>query len=628
MGKRRQQARLVGLALALALVAAACGGGGDNGGGGGSTQQAAPEKGGVLRTGISDFGFTNGFDPTGEYVAVAFTLYGALTRTLMATKHIADAPGNEIFPDLAAAPPEISSDGLKYTFKLKPNIKWGPPLDRNITSKDVAYAFQRINTAPLVAQYGFYYFGVIKGMDGKAKSADTKISGIETPDDQTIVFNLEKPTGDFLQRLGMAATAPIPEEVAKCFKKAGDYGRYVISSGPYMLQGSDKLNISSCGAMKPISGFDPSKKLTLVRNPNYDQATDNLRSNYVDGITMEIDTNIDDIFSQVEAGTLDSSVSDQPPKPVLQQYLTDQAKKPNLHSNSGDRTWYITMNWITPPFDDIHVRKAANWIMDKQGILQAWGGTTFGDIATHNLPPIVLADKLGSDYNPYGTEGNRGDEAKAKEEMKQSKYDTDKDGVCDGAACSNLVMINRNVTPWTDAEAVVAASLKKIGISVKPRELASSAAYTTIQTVKNKIPIALNAGWGKDYADPYAFVGALFDGRSIIATGNTNYPLIGLTPDKAKELGVQVPSGVTIPNVDPDVDTCQKIPNTQADQRNQCFADLDKKLMEEAVPWVPYLWAKNITITGKTVSKFEFDQFSGYLSVTQMAVNNKETIPS
>jgi peptide/nickel transport system substrate-binding protein len=625
MGKRRQQVRLVGLALALALVAAACGGGDDEGGGGGE-QQATPEKGGVLRTAISDFGFTNGFDPTGEYVAVALGLYQATNRTLVNTKHIAGAPGNELFPDLAEAEPEISDDGLKYTFKLKSGVKWAPPLNRDVTSKDVAYAFQRINAAPLVAQYGFYYFGTIKGMDGKAKSAETKISGIETPDDSTIIFNLEKPTGDLLYRLSMPAAAPIPEEVGKCFKKAGDYGRYVMSNGPYMIQGSDKLDISSCESMEPISGFDPSRELTLVRNPNYDQATDNLRSNYVDGITVSVNTNVDDIFSQVQAGNLDSSISDQPPKPVLQQYLTDQAKKPYLHSNSGDRTWYITMNWATPPFDDIHVRKAASWVMDKAGILQAWGGTTFGEIATHNIPPIVLGDKLTGEYNPYASEGNRGDEAKAKEEMKQSKYDTDKDGVCDAKECSNLVMINRNVTPWTDAEAVVVSSLDKIGIKVKPRELASSAAYTTIQTVKNKIPIALNAGWGKDYADPYSFAGALFDSRSIIATGNTNYPLLGMTPEQAQEFGIEYPEGVTIPSVDADIDACQEIPNTEADQRNQCYADLDKKLMEESVPWIPYLWANNITVTGTTVTKFEFDQFSGYLSFTQMAVNNKETV--
>ena len=627
MGKRRQQARLVGLALALALVAAACGGGDDEGGGS-SGQQATPQKGGVLRTAISDFGFTNGFDPTGEYVAVAIGLYGAMERTLMGYKHVADAAGNELVPDLAEAAPEISSDGLKYTFKLKSGVKWAPPLDRDVTSKDVAYAFQRINTAPLVAQYGFWYYGVVKGMDGKAKSADEKVSGIETPDDSTIIFNLEKPTGDFLYRISMPAAAPIPEEVAKCFKKAGDYGRYVMSNASYMIQGADKLDISSCSAMKPISGFDPSKQLTLVRNPNYDQATDTTRANYVDGITVAVDTNVDDIFSRVQAGDLDSSIADQPPKPVLQQYLTDQAKKPFLHSNSGDRTWYITMNWITPPFDDIHVRKAANWVMDKAGILQAWGGSTFGDIATHNIPPIVLGDALGSDYNPYPSEGNRGDEAKAKEEMKQSKYDSNKDGVCDAKECSNLVMINRNTPVYADSEAVVVSSLEKIGIKVKPRELASSAAYTTIQTVKNKIPIALNAGWGKDFADAVSFVLPLFDGRSIIATGNTNYPLVGLTAAQASNLGVSIPAGVTIPSVDADVDACQKIPATQADQRNECFANIDKKLMEEVAPWVPYLWAKNITITGSTVTKWEFDQFSGYLAYTQMAVNNKATVPS
>ena len=92
MGKRRQYVRLVGLALALALVAAACGGGGNKSSSGG--QSAAPEKGGVLRTGISDFGFTNGFDPTGEYVAVAIGLYGAMERTLMGYKHVAGPPGN------------------------------------------------------------------------------------------------------------------------------------------------------------------------------------------------------------------------------------------------------------------------------------------------------------------------------------------------------------------------------------------------------------------------------------------------------------------------------------------------------------------------------------------------------
>jgi hypothetical protein len=62
----------------------------------------------------------------------------------------------------------------------------------------------------LVAQYGFYYFGIIKGIDGQAKTAATKISGIETPDDRTITFRLTNPAGDFLNRLAMPATGPSP----------------------------------------------------------------------------------------------------------------------------------------------------------------------------------------------------------------------------------------------------------------------------------------------------------------------------------------------------------------------------------------------------------------------------------
>jgi peptide/nickel transport system substrate-binding protein len=617
MGKRRRSLGMVGLALTIALIAAACGGGG---GGGGGTQGGSAQKGGVFRAAVDDFGHTDAFDPTGEYLGASFTQYNALLRTLVSYKHVGGPAGNKLYPDLATDMPTLSSDGLTYTFKLKQGLKFGPPLNRAITSKDIEYAFERINTKPLVAQYGFYYYGVITGMDGSA-AKPAPVSGIETPDDSTIVFHLTKPTGDFLFRLAMPATAPIPQEVAKCFTKAGDYGRFVISSGPYMIKGSDQLDTSSCSAMKPISGFDPTKKILMVRNPSYDQSTDDLRTNNVDGISLTIDTNLNDIFNKVEQGALDSSWTNVPPKPILQQYLTQPDKKNLLHLDSGDRTWYITLNMTQPPFDDIHVRKAANLIMDKAAIAQAWGGSSSGEIATHIIPPTVLNDQLKQDYDPYATPDFHGDLAKAQAEMKQSKYDTNKDGTCDAAACKNLVMINRNVTPWTDSEPVVVSSLGKIGIQVKPRELASSAAYTTIQTVKNNIPIALNPGWGKDYADPYSFA-VLFASSSIIATGNTNYSLVGLNSKQAGGLGVKIPAGDTIPNMDSDIDACQKIPATDAN-RLTCWVNMDRKLMEQVVPWVPYLWATQPTVVNPSVTHFEFDQFSTVVSPTEVAVNNK-----
>jgi peptide/nickel transport system substrate-binding protein len=623
MERQRQTWRGIALALVVGLLAAACGGNGDDDQGGGNTTVA---RGGVFRTATTDLSFTNGFDPTGEYSARGFNLYAPLLRTLVGFRRVGGPPGNELQPDLAAELPQPTDGGLTYTFKLRPGVKWSPPLNREVTSEDVAYAFQRINAEPLVAQYGFYYTGVIKGLDGKAKSADQKISGIETPDDQTIVFRLEQPTGDFLYRLTMSAAAPIPQEVGKCFTKAGDYGRYVMSNGPYMIQGTDKLDISSCKAMKPISGFDPSRKLYMVRNPNHDQATDTLRANYVDGIKVDVNTNLGDIFDRIERGELDASLGqEQPPKPVLQRYLSDPAKRPYLHTDLADATGYLSMNLTVPPFDDVHIRKAVNWVLDRQAILQAEGGPQAVQPATHVIPPTVLNGRLGAEYNPYASEGNRGDEAKAKEEVKQSRYDTDKDGRCDAATCRNLVFLTPNEAPYTEVQPVILDGLAKLGIVLKPRELAPGAVFTTFQTVANKIPLVYT-GWAKDYADPVTFAVPLFSSSSIIPVGNTNHALVGLTADQAAELKVDYPAG-GLPSVDADIERCQAIPASDADARMGCWADFDKKLMEQVVPWVPLGWDLSTVLAAPSLTRYVFDQASSEISLTQIAVDNKERMP-
>jgi peptide/nickel transport system substrate-binding protein len=613
---------IVGLLLTMMMIAAACGGNDETTTGTGEGPSGAnAEEGGVYRVLTDDFGFTDAFDPSGEYLGSAWGFYSnLLVRTLVTYKHIAGVEGNALVPDLATEVPEVSDDGLTYTFTLKDGIKFGPPLDRDITPEDIKYAFERIGTESVAAQYAFYYTPIEGMPEFQAGKADD-ISGITT-EGNTITFKLSQPTGDFLYRLAMPATGPIPKEVGDCFTKAGEYGRYVISSGPYMIEGSDDLDASSCDTLEPISGFDPNKRLSFVRNPSYDPATDDpeVRENFVDGVEVSINTNVDDIFNKIQAGEAEGSINTPTPK-IVKEYVTDESLKDQIVVNPGDRTWYLTMNLTQPPFDDIHLRKAVNLALDRDALLRAWGGSTAGDIATHIVPPTMTdGHPTAEEYDPYGFGDTdfQGDVDAAKEEMKQSQYDSDGDGVCDAPECSGILMINRNVTPWKEMEPIVVDSLGSIGLEVEPRELESSAAYTTIQTVSKNVPLALNAGWGKDYADPSTFM-VLFDSRSVIPEGNVNYSLIGLTPEQAsdKDLGI---TGTTtgIPSVDADIDQCNKL---TGDERQQCWIDLDAKLMEEVVPWAPYLWAKNIDIISPTVTKFEFDQFSGEAAYAHVAVD-------
>ena len=57
------------------------------------------------------------------------------------------------------------------------------------------------------------------------------------------------------------------------------------------------------------------------------------------------------------------------------------------------------------------------------------------------------------------------------------------------------------------------------------------------------------------------------------------------------------------------------------DERLTCWEDLDKKLMEEVVPWVPYLDASNVDIIGPAVTKYEYDQFGGEAAFSRLAVD-------
>jgi peptide/nickel transport system substrate-binding protein len=615
----RRYLRLAVLVAALVVLAVFAAGYGSRSGTSTSSTQggSAPsksydngprKKGGTYTVGWEQsFGFTDNFDPTGEYLGQAWGIYtNLLLRALIGYKHLPGAAGNQLIGDLATSVPKPTDGGLTYTYHLRKGIKFGPPVNRVITSKDVAYALDRLANKDDGGEYAFYYT-VIKGWDAAAAAKTFKhVSGVSTPNPTTLVVHLTQPTGDFNFRMSMPATAPIPPEVGKCFQgKPGNYGRDVISSGPYIIQGASG-KFSGCSSLKPFSGYAGANgnHMTLVRNPNYVQSTDPYRKNYPDQFNFVINSNADDIFNKVQAGQYDDEQSSPSPK-TLRQYLTSSSLKKRLLPNVGDRTWYLTMNLTQPPFDDIHVRKAMNYIIDKQALRLAWGGAVEGQIATHIVPPVLYNGGL-AEYDPYATPNESGSVSKAQAEMKQSKYDPGHTGSCTASACKGVLMIADTRSLDNRMIPVIQADAKKIGITFTVRQI--NGAYTTIQTTSKNIPFSSRPGWGKDYADASTFFSELFDGGAIIPQGNTNYSLVGVTP----ALNTKEKLGLTgdlsnIPSVDPDINACQR---KLGQARITCWENLDKKLMTQVVPWVPYLWSNNVTIVGPNVTHWNYDQFS------------------
>src|SRR6266496_2409813 len=190
-------------ALVMAVVlsgAAACTGGGTPRPRPNASGSAIP-RGGTLRVGIQRWNRDFPYDPT-AFRDVAYVVFACcLLRTLYSYNgRPTSEGGTELRPDLASGPPDVSGDGLTWTFHIKPGLHYAPPLQRTeIVAQDFIRAIQRVlSPAPkgdvggsqLGGSDAAYFVPILQGSeDYTAGKADT-ISGLEAPDTHTLRIRL------------------------------------------------------------------------------------------------------------------------------------------------------------------------------------------------------------------------------------------------------------------------------------------------------------------------------------------------------------------------------------------------------------------------------------------------------
>jgi peptide/nickel transport system substrate-binding protein len=280
----RRIAALIG-AMAATVAVAACGGKDHKGGGGASSSAKTssataikPRKPGGKLTVLSA-GDIDSLDPGQTYYTFGYMVQYAVNRTLYSYKP--DDPEKPI-ADLANGPPEISPDNKTITVHIKPGVKYAPPVNREVETQDIKYAFERAFSKEVPSGYAGTYFSSIVGTPAKSNTGDVKpISGIETPDHSTIVFHLKTASAALVsQALVMPITVPVPKEYATKYDKStpSTYDQYVAFTGPYMVK-----NDPSTGK---VTGRAPGKSIDIVHNPNWDRPTD-YRPAYLDEVYIQ-----------------------------------------------------------------------------------------------------------------------------------------------------------------------------------------------------------------------------------------------------------------------------------------------------------------------------------------------------
>jgi ABC-type transport system substrate-binding protein len=141
-------------ALALLLAfAAACGGSSSSGTSPSASAAGTPQKGGTLV--ISYQSEPQSLDPAINWDE-GWTEEDCLYATFLKYASGPGAAGTKLIPALAESLPEVSADGTTYTFHLRKDIRFAPPVDRAVTAEDFKWSFERMMKLPLAPATSFY----------------------------------------------------------------------------------------------------------------------------------------------------------------------------------------------------------------------------------------------------------------------------------------------------------------------------------------------------------------------------------------------------------------------------------------------------------------------------------------
>jgi peptide/nickel transport system substrate-binding protein len=326
--------------------------------------RAEPKKGGHGRFGLAHGATTDTLDPIGypdTFTQCAF--WGALSNSLTEI----DAKGN-VQADLAESW-EPSDGGKTWAFKLRKGLTYHD--GKTVTSDDVVASFQHH-----------------MGADSKsaAKSLLDPIVGIKTDGPETVIFSMKDASADFPYLVSDYHIPIMPSKDGKCDWQSG------VRTGPFKLD-----------------NFEPGVSAKLSRNPNYHKSS----QPYLDSVefiaitdvaarTNALTTGDVDFIGRADVKTLD---------------LLKRNPEIEISELSGYGHYVLPMNVTMAPFDNVDVRTALKWAIDREEIQKK----IFLNHATvGNDNPIAKAVKYAVDPEPK----YHYDPDKAKFHLKKAGYET------------------------------------------------------------------------------------------------------------------------------------------------------------------------------------------------------------
>jgi peptide/nickel transport system substrate-binding protein len=372
------------------------------------------------------------FDPAIGYSLPAWDAQCCLTTAPLL---VFGANASDPVANAAAAMPKIDAAGTTYTIKLRPGVKFHT--GRAVTAADYKWTWERA-LDPKTASWAGSYLYSIEGAEAVANGKAKTLKGVEAVDDMTLRVHLTQRDATFLNILAEPYAAALPREEVERHGK--DFGKHYVGAGPFRLTEYDSRG----------------QRAVFERNPAYFWKG----LPYLDAVEYRwgVDPNLQ--LLQLKGGKIDalgggvgpSLVSKVNAQPSLKSYIQPVALQ---------AVRWVILNDKRPPLDDVRVRRALNYAIDRDQL----GRLTFGESEPWGTPfPAKLPD-FRRTTEPYGHDPER---------ARQLLADA-------GVSSPSFTMLSKGEDPWPKLAQVIQQQLKDVGVEMKIRTVSSSAFDSLLQ---------------------------------------------------------------------------------------------------------------------------------------------------
>jgi peptide/nickel transport system substrate-binding protein len=495
-------------------------------------------------------------DPHINYTDQGWQMYQPIYDGLVAFRKAEGMDGFTIVPDLAEALPQVSNDGKTFTFKLRKGIKFSSGQDLGV--KDVVASFQRIFKVSGPTS-GTFYAGIVGADKCLADTKSCTLEGGVVGDEAagTITINITKPDAELLYKLALPHAVVLPADTP-----AEDLGSKPIpSTGAYM-----------------ISAFDPNKGMTVSRNPNFKQWSEEAQPDgYPDVVQYDFGLSEEAAVTAIQNGEADW-MFDALPSDRLGELGSKSMDQ--LHISPLSAWWYAPLNNRLAPFDNEKARQAVAYAIDRNTLVKLFGGKVLASPVCQVLPPDFPGHE---DYCPFtknpGAKWSAPDLDKAKQLVEDS-----------GTKGQKVTIIVEDTAISRSIGVYLQSVLTSIGYVADVKPISSNIQFTYIQNTNNKVQMSVTQ-WYKDYPAASDFLNILFSCASFREGSDASINIAGFCD---KEIDAKMQKALDLGVTD------QKA-------ADKMWAEIDRQITDKA-PAVGLFTPKRLDFVSKRVGNFKFNR--------------------